>query len=55
MRTMPLCPFPAMARYDGKGDVTQASSWRCTAGDRGLEQIGPAGILAGFDHTLARD
>jgi feruloyl esterase len=55
VRTMPLCPFPAMARYDGKGDVTTASSWRCTASDRGLEQVGPAGMLAGFDHALARD
>ena len=28
-RTRPLCPFPQVARYDGKGDVERAESWRC--------------------------
>jgi feruloyl esterase len=28
-RTRPLCPFPSVARYDGAGDVEQASSWTC--------------------------
>lgn len=27
-RTMPLCPYPEMARFKG-GDANQASSWRC--------------------------
>lgn len=27
-RSMPLCPYPAQARYNG-GDVNQASSWTC--------------------------
>jgi feruloyl esterase len=28
-RTRPLCPFPAVARYDGSGDVERAESWAC--------------------------
>lgn len=28
-RTRPLCPFPSVARYNGAGDVEQASSWTC--------------------------
>ncbi|WP_261540452.1 tannase/feruloyl esterase family alpha/beta hydrolase [Burkholderia multivorans] len=47
-RSMPLCPFPAQARYDGKGDVKQAASWSCRADDMSLlngDQDGdPAGI-----------
>jgi feruloyl esterase len=29
-RTMPLCPFPARARYLGSGDVNDAANWRCS-------------------------
>ena len=29
-RTMPLCPYPAQARYVGPGAVNEASSWRCS-------------------------
>ena len=28
-RTRPLCPYPAVARYRGEGDVEQAGSYRC--------------------------
>jgi hypothetical protein len=28
-RTRPLCPYPAVAHYDGHGDVERASSWSC--------------------------
>lgn len=28
-RTRPLCPYPQVARYDGMGDIEQASSFRC--------------------------
>jgi pimeloyl-ACP methyl ester carboxylesterase len=28
-RTRPLCPYPRVARYDGKGDVESAESFRC--------------------------
>jgi hypothetical protein len=30
-RTRPLCPFPAVARYDGSGDVERAESWACVS------------------------
>ena len=29
-RTRPLCPYPAVARYDGKGDPESADSFACT-------------------------
>jgi hypothetical protein len=48
-RTMPLCPFPAMARYKGSGDVKDAGNWACPADDKGLLEIGPAGHEAGAD------
>ena len=25
----PLCPYPAHARYDGKGDINDAASFDC--------------------------
>ncbi len=28
-RTRPLCPFPAVAVYKGRGDVESAASWAC--------------------------
>jgi feruloyl esterase len=28
-RERPLCPYPAIARYDGKGDIEKASSFVC--------------------------
>jgi len=28
-RTRPLCPYPKIARYDGKGDPEDAASFRC--------------------------
>ncbi|WP_321822451.1 MULTISPECIES: tannase/feruloyl esterase family alpha/beta hydrolase [unclassified Burkholderia] len=40
-RTMPLCPFPAVARYSGKGSVTDAANWSCPTGDRSLLVYGP--------------
>ncbi len=30
-RTRPLCPFPTVATYDGKGDPEKASSFACVA------------------------
>ena len=29
--TRPLCPYPQIAKYDGKGDVAKASSFACVA------------------------
>jgi feruloyl esterase len=48
-RTMPLCPFPAQARYSGHGDVNAAASWSCASRDRRLLEVGPNGRQAGAD------
>jgi len=45
-RTMPLCPFPAEARYNGLGDVNDAASWTCTH-NTALLQSGVNGREAG--------
>jgi feruloyl esterase len=29
--TRPLCPYPQVAVYDGKGDTAQAESFTCAA------------------------
>lgn len=29
--TRPLCPYPEYAKYDGTGDLKDASNWSCTA------------------------
>jgi feruloyl esterase len=56
-RTMPLCKFPEQARYDGTGDVKDASNWSCDAKDKRLLDIGPNGSLAGLSqgHALGHD
>lgn len=33
-RTRPLCPYPSVARYKGRGDLENASSWMCTSRGR---------------------
>jgi feruloyl esterase len=40
-RTRPLCPYPQVARYLGRGDVESAANWRCT---------GPLRPDRGHDH-----
>jgi len=45
--TMPLCKFPEMARYSGKGDTQDASNWSCQASDTRLLQVGVSGREAG--------
>jgi feruloyl esterase len=47
LRTMPLCKFPEMARYDGKGDVNAAASWSCSPADKRMLEIGESGRQAG--------
>ena len=32
-RTLPLCPYPQLAAYNGSGEVTSAESYRCEAHD----------------------
>jgi len=51
VRRMPLCPYPAEARYRG-GDPDRSRSWRCSPQDRRLEQSGAAGSRAGVDAPL---
>jgi feruloyl esterase len=45
--TMPLCKFPEMAHYSGKGDVQDAKNWSCSAKDTRLLQVGESGRQAG--------
>jgi feruloyl esterase len=52
MRTMPLCPFPAMAKYKGSGDANDAANWSCPADDRTLLDLGRTGQKAGADASL---
>ena len=33
-RTRPLCPYPAIARYKGAGDINVAASFECRSDDR---------------------
>jgi len=46
-RTMPLCSFPAMARYKGSGDVRDAANWSCPSDDRSMLKLGESGRRAG--------
>jgi len=46
LRTMPLCPYPAKARFVGTGDVNDAANWVCPANDALLRRA-PVGIAAG--------
>jgi feruloyl esterase len=46
-RSMPLCKFPEMARYNGRGDVNDAANWTCPAGDTRMLRVGESGRQAG--------
>jgi feruloyl esterase len=48
LRTMPLCKFPEMARYSGKGDVKDAANWSCPANDTSMSKVGASGRRAGI-------
>ena len=45
--TMPLCKFPEMARYSGRGDMKDGRNWTCRPGDTGLLRVGATGKQAG--------
>jgi len=47
-RAMPLCPFPAQARYNGFSDVHAASSWSCPLDDRRMSTVGNFGLRGGL-------
>ena len=46
-RSMPLCPFPTQASFDGRGDVYKAAGWSCRP-NRKLLQTSGAGLAAGL-------
>ena len=46
-RSMPLCQFPEMARFNGKGDVKDGANWSCKPGDTGMLKLGASGRQAG--------
>jgi feruloyl esterase len=46
-RTMPLCKFPEMARYSGRGDVASGANWRCSPDDTRMLEVGESGRQAG--------
>ncbi|MBT9386033.1 tannase/feruloyl esterase family alpha/beta hydrolase [Pseudooceanicola sp. CBS1P-1] len=46
-RSMPLCVYPAEARYSGTGDVMDTANWSCTDNSDGLK-MGAIGIAAGM-------
>lgn len=47
LRSMPLCKFPEMDRYSGKGDVNDGANWSCPAEDKRLLVVGESGVQAG--------
>ena len=52
VRKLPLCPYPAAARYSGAGDVNLGDNWTCSPDDDRLTKVGPAGRRAGLDTPL---
>lgn len=46
-RTMPLCKFPEMAKYNGSGDVKDGANWSCPSGDKSMLVVGESGRRAG--------
>ena len=47
-RTMPLCPYPTQATFNGTGDVNAAASWSCAPNEL-LLKVGPNGAQAGLN------
>jgi feruloyl esterase len=45
--TMPMCKYPQMASYSGKGDVQDAKNWSCKSNDTRLLNVGGSGRQAG--------
>jgi feruloyl esterase len=48
LRTMPLCAFPAQARYKGVGEVNDATNWTCPEDDAAQLEVGADGVAAGM-------
>ena len=51
-RTMPLCPFPAMAKYVGTGKIEDAGSWTCSAKDHRADEVSGIGLPTGVKGDL---
>jgi feruloyl esterase len=47
-RSMPLCPYPGIAHYDGHGNVNDWTSWACIDSDSTLTRYGLIGRRAGL-------
>jgi feruloyl esterase len=45
--SMPLCKFPEMARYNGKGDFRDSKNWSCRTGDTRMLRVGASGVQGG--------
>ena len=46
---MPLCAFPAQARYNGAGEVNdRAANWSYPEGDAFQVEVGGDGVAAGI-------
>jgi feruloyl esterase len=48
-RAMPLCKFPEMPHYKGRGDVKDAENWSCNPADQSMLKTGLNGAEAGLD------
>lgn len=44
---MPLCKFPEMAQYNGRGNVNDAVNWRGAPQDKRMLRVGESGRQAG--------
>ena len=51
LRSMPLCPYPGIAHYDGHGNVNDAAAWSCMDADATLTRYGAVGKRAGLGET----
>jgi feruloyl esterase len=47
-REMPLCKWPEMATYSGKGNVYDVKQWHCDSSDRRMLRVGVNGRQAGL-------
>lgn len=46
-RSMPLCKFPQMAKFNGQGDINDSVNWRCADTDQSMLRMGKSGARAG--------
>ena len=51
-KTRPICAYPKIARYKGKGDPNQPASWACTDG---LDRFESDYARRASQHPLGRE